>query len=383
MQKSEQPTNVKSIFPKDVILRIADYASASTLSNLYTAFFCPSKMNYQDRMLRVVKNFCDAYEARKSINTDDLKRFLQIDNEIVNDLCCLFDFLKDLLLASKADFTKQYYLSGRGAIPPQLYLLINQFNMITEGLLRFLWLRILFYDNNFINMKNDKFSDTVLYKDNSFLADQKSRLSTRHLNCTSHNLFIQYVSVILKYAKYFGFTTLIDDDEFHIKLKCDDFHYPEKLASAFNLNRYTLVNNRHKSIEDIWHYTSDIFFGLTVDNKKFSGEYCATQQFLEDRTCADAVDSINDDQNIGDFFDELSNHTYYRNTNTCAGNILCSSDYGEYLLDIKSTDYKAKNNYCEFCDTYFREMNSLNEPMLDSVTNKEEDSGTLQNMDCK
>lgn len=75
-------------------------------------------MNYQDRMLCHVKSFCDEYQAKKLTGANDLERYPNIDDEAINELCCLFDFLKKMLMRSKDTFINQYYLSGRKKFPP-------------------------------------------------------------------------------------------------------------------------------------------------------------------------------------------------------------------------------------------------------------------------
>lgn len=68
MQEVPNSGIANSYFPKDVVLRIASFASASTLSNLYAAFFNPPVMNYDARMFKHIQDFCDDYQAKKRLN---------------------------------------------------------------------------------------------------------------------------------------------------------------------------------------------------------------------------------------------------------------------------------------------------------------------------
>lgn len=185
MQKPEHFARVTSSFTKVIVLNLANFTPPSTLSNLHAAFFYSKEMNYHDRMLGHVKSFCGDYQAKKLTGASDLERYPNIDDEAINELCCLFNFLKKMLMNSKETFINQYYRSGRGKIPANFYTLISYFNRITEALLRFLWLRILFGEGNFNFMVINHFTAAVLFKDRYFLNNEKSRLTTRFLNCAS------------------------------------------------------------------------------------------------------------------------------------------------------------------------------------------------------
>ncbi len=355
----------KSYLPKVAVLNIANFASASTLSNLYTAFFNPREMHYDKRMLKHVQDFCDDYQAKKKLVTSDLERFGDMNNDQIEDLACLFDYLKNKLMQSKDTFIEQYYRSGRSEAG-EMSKFFAYFNTITEALIRFLWLHILLGDFSFRNMANNKYSNLVLYSNDYFLKYEKSRERTKHLNCTFQNLFIEYVLVYLEYATYLGFTPMILDIELKIKLECFQFHYPDNLAQIYDLERFTMVNNRNTSLENHWHFTTDIFFGLTVDNNKFTPQrpYCATNGEIDDFDCRDAVDSVSG-CSIGDFISNVDKHSRHVYTNTCAGNVLRLNAYGNYLLDIKGYDEDAQNHYARFCDEHLRRQLTPNSPTND------------------
>lgn len=207
-------------------------------------------------------------------------------------------------------------------------------------------------------MQKYKYSALVLYSDNYFLKSEKSRERTKHLNCTFQNLFIEYVSVYLEYATYLGFTRMIFNLDLKIKLECFQFHFPDSLSQMYELKRFTMVNNRNVSLSNHWHFTTDIFFGLTVDNKKFAthGEFCASDHNTDGESCYEAADSIRGCC-IADFIERIDKHSSYIHTNTCAGNILRLNAYGNYLLDIKGYDEDAQNHYIRFCDEYLERLN--------------------------
>ncbi len=362
-EKPQRKGNAYSKFPKVVLLRIANFASASTLSNLYAAFFSPPVMDYDGRMLKHIQSFCDDYQARKQINTSDLERFNQVDNYLIEDLCCLFDYLKNKLMQSKDVLIKQYYQSGRRN-SEEICKPFSYFNTITEALIRFLWLHILLGDFSFRDMQKYKYSGLVLYSDDYFLKSEKSRERTKHLNCTFQNLFIEYVTLYLEYATYLGFTRMIYDLDLKIKLECFQFHFPDSLAQIYNnkLDRFTMVNNINTSLRNHWHFTTDIFFGLTVDNNKFTKdkEYCAYDGNSDGENCRDAAESILG-CSIGKFVSNIDDHSRHIYTNTCAGNVLSLNEYGNYLLDIKGYDEDAQSHYIRFCDEYLQRQNRPNE----------------------
>lgn len=188
--KSESEKTIKSCFPNEVISKIASFASTSTLSNLHAAFFNPPFMNYEARMNRKIHDFCVDYHTRKQRNVNDLVRFNKVDNCLIEDLCCVFDYLKTKLMQSKDILIEQYYRSGRQNYK-KICELFSYFNSISEVLIRFLWLHILLGNFSFRDLSQYKYCTLVLYSDKHFLKSEKSRGRTKNLNCTFQNLFIR------------------------------------------------------------------------------------------------------------------------------------------------------------------------------------------------
>lgn len=67
-EKADRLRLVKSPLSEKVVFRIANFASASTLSNLHQDFFNQTSMKNDERMLKHVQDFCDDYQPKKKIN---------------------------------------------------------------------------------------------------------------------------------------------------------------------------------------------------------------------------------------------------------------------------------------------------------------------------
>jgi hypothetical protein len=164
--------------------------------------------------------------------------------------------------------------------------------------------------------------------------------------------------------------------DLNIKLECFQFHYPDSLAQEYKLERFTMVHNRNHSLDNHWHFTTDIFFALTLDNNKFTYEYSASDHGMDGNSCQDAADSISG-CSIGDFITDIDKHSHNIYTNTCSGNVLRLNAYGNYLLDIKGYDEDAQNHYVRFCDEHLRRQLMPNDPINGASPNLTGESSNI------